>query len=349
MDQEKNMQNEELDLFGILKRIKGMKRSLIKVGILGLIVGIIIAISIPRKYTTTVIISPEAQSNGKSSGLMGIASNLMGASIGEQSKNALNMNFAAEIVSSTPFMRDMLKSKIKTKETIKELSLSEYIDSMKNPWWIEVIRFPFMLFKNKNKTISNIENSTKNEPLFINKEEYEKLKVLRNCIIANIDKKTGIITINVSLQNAEVSAWVAQLVIEKLQNYLEHYNTAKLLDNYNFLKNAVKKKEEEYKEANKKLAAYVDANSRIFKEKAKLEKQTLQNDVNVKYDIYMQLEKELQSVETQIQENKPLFAVIEPPTVPIIPSAPNKKIIVVFSLIIFLGTYIIWSLNFKRK
>ena len=74
--QKQNNHNDEeieIDLIGILRKIIGIRKIIYKVAGIGLIIGIIIAISIPKQYTVEVTLSPEMGSN-KGNGLSGLVS-----------------------------------------------------------------------------------------------------------------------------------------------------------------------------------------------------------------------------------------------------------------------------------
>lgn len=49
----------EIDLMGILRKIIGIRKTIYKAASIGLVMGIIIALSIPKQYTVTVTLSPE--------------------------------------------------------------------------------------------------------------------------------------------------------------------------------------------------------------------------------------------------------------------------------------------------
>ena len=60
--QKQNNHNDEeieIDLIGILRKIIGIRKTIYKAAGIGLVVGIIVAISIPKQYTVGVTLSPE--------------------------------------------------------------------------------------------------------------------------------------------------------------------------------------------------------------------------------------------------------------------------------------------------
>ena len=67
----------EIDLMDILRKVIGIRKTIYKAAGIGLMFGVIIAISIPKKYTVEVTLSPEMGS-AKEGGLSGLAASFLG-------------------------------------------------------------------------------------------------------------------------------------------------------------------------------------------------------------------------------------------------------------------------------
>ena len=67
---ELNTDEMEIDLMDVLRKIIGIRKTLYKAAGVGLIIGIIVALSIPKQYTVKVTLSPEM---GNSKGNYGLA------------------------------------------------------------------------------------------------------------------------------------------------------------------------------------------------------------------------------------------------------------------------------------
>ena len=94
----------EIDLMDILRKIIGIRKTIYKAASIGLIIGVIIAICIPKQYTAEVTLSPEMSSN-KGTGLSGLAASFLGSDVAMgDGTDALNASLSADIVSSTPFL-----------------------------------------------------------------------------------------------------------------------------------------------------------------------------------------------------------------------------------------------------
>ena len=95
--------NEELeiDLMDLLRKVVSIRKKIYKAAGIGLIIGVIVAISIPKQYTVEVTLSPEMGS-AKGGGLSGLAASFLGSDVtmGDGS-DALNASLSADIVSST--------------------------------------------------------------------------------------------------------------------------------------------------------------------------------------------------------------------------------------------------------
>ena len=64
---------DEIDLVEILCKIIVIRKKIYKVAGIGLIIGVIVALSIPKQYTVKVTLSPEMGSSRGTNGLAGLA------------------------------------------------------------------------------------------------------------------------------------------------------------------------------------------------------------------------------------------------------------------------------------
>lgn len=103
-----NDEEIEIDLMDLLRKVVGIRKKIYKAAGIGLIIGIIVAISIPKQYTVKVILSPE-MGNNKGGGLSGLAASFLGSGVTMgDGTDALNASLSADIVSSTPFCWNFL-------------------------------------------------------------------------------------------------------------------------------------------------------------------------------------------------------------------------------------------------
>lgn len=125
----------EKELVKALSSIIRIRKTLYRAVGIGIILGIIIALSIPCQYTVKVTLSPEMGSAQKSNGLAGIAASFLGngTTMGD-GVEALNASLSSYIVSSTPFLMELLSMNISTDKENNGISLKNYLDGQSSPW-----------------------------------------------------------------------------------------------------------------------------------------------------------------------------------------------------------------------
>lgn len=334
-----NPEEQEIDLMDLLRKIIAIRKTLYKAAGIGLVVGIIIAFSIPRQYTVSVTLAPEMGSEGKSSGLASMAASFLGASGMGNSADALNATLSSEIVSSTPFLLELFDTRVQTLNGELDTTLVAYLDEQRAPWWSLILGVPGKaigairgLFSEKTDTATAL------NPFQLTQKENKKIETLRNTVQANVDKKTGITTLSVTLQDAKVTAMVADSVVTKLQQYIINYRIAKAKEDCSYLEQLYKERQQEYYDAQQRYARYVDANKSLILQSVRAEQERLQNDMNLAFQVYSQVAQQLQVARAKIQEEKPVFAVVEPATVPLQASNSRKLIVIGMVFLTLIGT-----------
>lgn len=341
-----------IDWMGILRKIIAIRKKLYKAAGIGLVIGIIIAFSIPRQYTVSVTLSPEV-SSGKSggSGLASMAASFLGGSIGGDSPDALNAALAPDIVASTPFLLDLFNARVVSQDNSIDTTFTAYLDKEKMPWWSYIIQSPKMAIggiKSLFKQEKGDTQSTQINTIELNKKDAKKIEILRKLIVTDVDKKTAITTLTITLQDPKITAIIADSIISKLQQYIITYRTSKAKEDCKYLEKLYRERQEEYYKAQQKYAHYVDANSNMVFQSTMTERERLQNDMNLAYQVYSQVAQQLQVARAKVQEEKPVFAIVEPAVVPLEPSGLSRKLIIVAVFILIITGVCAWELLGKE-
>ena len=339
----------EIDLMEILRKIIAIRKAIYKAAGIGMIIGIIIAISIPKQYTVAVTLSPEMGA-AKGGSLSGLAASFLGSgtAMGDGS-DALNASLSADIVSSTPFLLELSTMKIPTAKD-GSMTLNAYLDQESAPWWSYVVGLPGMaiggvksLFtKEENESVST--DKANQGTIELSKKESNKIEALKRMIAASVDKKTSMTSVTVTLQNPKVAAVVADSVVKKLQEYIIDYRTSKAKEDCIYLEKLFKDRQQEYYATQKKYANYVDSHDNVILQSARTEQERLQNDMSLAYQVYSQVASQLQVARAKVQEEKPVFAVVEPAVVPLIPSGTSRKVYVFAFAFLSVCVVIAWKL-----
>ena len=344
-----NDEELEIDLMDLLRKVIGIRKKIYKAAGIGLIIGVIVAISIPKQYTVEVTLSPE-MGNNKGGGLSGLAASFLGSgvSMGEGT-DALNASLSADIVSSTPFLLELSNIKVPVSGSEK-ISLSSYLDEESSPWWSYVIGFPGMVIGG----VKSLFIEDEDESIFLDKasqgtielskKESQKIESLKKKIVASVDKKTSMTSVTATFQDSKVAAVVADSVVKKLQEYIIDYRTSKSKEDCLYLEKLFKERQQEYYVAQKKYADYMDSHDNIILQSVRTEQERLQNDMSLAYQVYSQVASQLQVARAKVQEEKPVFAVVEPAVVPLYPSGTSRKVYVLVFVFLSVCIVIFWNL-----
>lgn len=320
----------EIDLMEYVRKLWTARKMLLKVAGVAAVVGIIIAFSIPKVYTVKVVLSPEASKMGRnSSSLASMASMLgLGNAMGNEA-NALNLTMTNEIISSTPFVLELFDTRVQTIDGEMDTTLVDYLATQKRPWWKTVMALPGMAVGGIKSLFTSDPEDMEEPPLNpfqLTRKQTGQANAIRSTIKAEVEK-TGMTTIEVTMQDPLVAAMVADTVVTKIQQYITQYKTSKAKEDCKYWEQLYKERQNNYYLAQEKYAQYADANQGIIKQSVKIEQERLQNEMNLAFQVFTQVATQLQLAKAKEQEEKPVFAILEPATVPLLPSGTSRKII----------------------
>ena len=225
----------EIDLMEYARKLWAARKLLLKVAGIAVIVGVVIALTTPKQYTASVTLAPEA-SKGGGGGLSGIASMLGvgGMSMGSDA-DALNIQLYPNIVASTPFILDLMDTPVKTiDEEQPDTTLVGYLKEYTSSSLMStVMSLPFKAIGGIMSLFKSEEEKVGKEvinPFHLTQEQAGTVAGLKGMIIANVDKKTGVTTVSVTMQDPLVAAMITDTVVVKLKEHITKYRVSKAED-----------------------------------------------------------------------------------------------------------------------
>ena len=342
-------EESEIDLMEHAKKLWNNRKLLLKVAGIAVIAGVVCALTTPKQYTVNVKLAPELGNSRRSSSLSSIASMLGVGSMGMGSEtDALNVTLYPDVVASTPFIIDLLDTRVQTiDEETPDTTLVEYLKTNKGTLIGTVMSLPgraigavLSLFKDKEEE----EGKKVINPFHLTREEDISVKRLRSLITANVDKKTGVTSLSVTMQDPLVAAIVTDTVLTKLKDHIIKYRISKAEEDCNYYEKLYNESKDNYYKAQKAYANYLDANKNIILRSIQIEGERLQNEMNLAYNLYNQMASQLQMGRAKVQEEKPMFAVVEPASVPLTPSGTSRKMILLSIVFLAVAAASAWVL-----
>ncbi len=344
---------DEIDIMDLVRKLFQDWKLILKWCGIAAVVGLVIAFSIPKKYTVSSKLAPETVSKG-AGGSLGSLASLAGINLGSMSTaDAVYPDLYPDIVSSTPFVVELFPVQVKFKDG-KQPAQSDYYTYLKNytrvPWWSALIRVPFKvlgwfmgLFREE---VEEVEGYASLNPEHLTQEQDKVAKAIRGSISLVVDKKTSVISLNVVSQDPMVATVISKEVIDRLQTYVANYRTEKSRKDLDYYQKLYEEARQEYFASQQRYASYVDRNQNVVLQRVRIEQERLQNEMNLNYQLYNACAQQLQAAKAKVQQETPVFTIIKPPQVPLKRSKPSKFTILfasVFLGAVFAAVWVLWG------
>lgn len=341
-------EEQEIDLMEYARKLWLARKVLFKAAGIAAVLGVIIALTTPRQYTVNVTLAPESGKSG--GGLSSLASmfGVGGMSIGNDA-DALNVMLYPNILESTPFILDLMDTQVKTiDEELPDTTLTGYLTEYTSKSLISnVISLPFRALGGLISLFVTAEEEQEPDtinPFLLTREQANIVKAIKQLVVANIDKKTGITTISVTMQDPMVAAIMTDTVVYKLKEHITKYRVSKAEEDYKYWEKLYHQHREEYFEAQKNYAEYTDANKDVILQSVSIEQERLQNEMSLAFQVYSNVANQLQMAKAKVQEAKPVFVIVEPASVPLRASGTSRAMTVIGTIFLIVAGTAAWLL-----
>ena len=329
-----NPEEQEIDLIELAQKVWAGRKLIFKACGIAVIVALVVAFSIPKEYATSVTLAPEVGGRSSSSNLGALAA-MAGVNLRTSAgEDALSPELYPDIVSSTPFLTSLFDVRVQDGEAEIDTTLYVYLkDYQRAPWWGVITSAPFRaigwvssLFKAEDEEQGG---PAELNPFHLTQEESNIANALSGRIAVDVDKKTGVTTLTVTMQDPLISASLTDTIMHSLQNYITDYRTNKARHDLAYMEKLYKEARQEYMEAQEKYARFADTNLDLNRLIYRAEQERLQNEMNLAFQVYTQVAQQLQMAKAKVQEITPVYTVVQPATVPLSAAKPSKMLILV--------------------
>ena len=337
IEKEKNVEAVEessIDWQDLLSKAWRGKKVIITVTVVFMFLGLISALTMTRIYTSKVTLVPELGKSTSSSlsslsSMLGLGGMTMGSSA-----DAYHVTVYPEVVASTPFVAKMFDMRVTDPKKGIDTTLIGYLSrerfSIGNV--IGYVTKPiFSLFSNK-------EEETKGNELnlfHLTKEQDRIVKTMNKAIQVDVDKKTGETTIQVTMDNPVIAATVADTVCKHLREYIVEYRTRKAREDLENYKKIADESYQRYLKASKAYAYYQDHNRGLILNAVISEGSRLSNELQIASQLYQQMKLQAEMARGKVIDEKPVFAIIQPATVPLLPQNSRAKVLLIWTFVGF--------------
>ena len=325
-------QEQEIDLIELAKKLWKSRKFILKICGISLLVALVIAFSLPKEYTTTVMLAPEVN-NSQSGGGMGALAAMAGVNLQQNSGGELPVELYPDVVTSTPFLMGLFEVRVQDQQRKIDTSLYTYLkENQRKAWWSSVLNAPFKLlglFLSKKEDNKVVQDTLNSRVIVLSKKQQSVLFALKNRIHGSVDKKTGAIILSSTMQSPKISAAIADTIISYMQEHILDYRTQKARQDLIFTEQLYREAQENYYKAQKILSTYMDENMGIVSARYRNTQDRLQNEANLTFGVYNQMAQQLQMAKMKVQDTTPVYTIIQPAVVPLRAESPRKMMILI--------------------
>ncbi|WP_258102685.1 hypothetical protein [Marinoscillum sp. MHG1-6] len=333
-------EQNNVDLLEVVNVIWLKRNFLLKWTGVFLLLGFLIAFTTPNEYKTFCTLIPENNSSqmpvgGPIGGIASLAGFNLGSMTGDQVM--INPRIYGSVAQSTPFLMSLLSERFYFPSLNDSMTLNNYyLKHYKKGILSKIVKFPFTILNWLNKEKGNKEfiNEMLKEDLIVLTEEQQKIvEDLLGRIQVDRDEELGVIKIEVEMQDPMVAAKIVRFTKTYITEYLENYVLSKKQNKLKYVSEQYQNKKQEFERAQMALAVFRDRNQYVNTSRAKSEEEGLEASYNLAFSVFDQLAREMEQVMLEINEDKPVFTVLEPTKVPLKKASPKRLVMLLIALI----------------
>ncbi|MEM9672266.1 MAG: Wzz/FepE/Etk N-terminal domain-containing protein [Cyclobacteriaceae bacterium] len=345
----------QIDLIALFKEIYKRRRIVFISLAAMLLLGFIIALTSPEQYTTEIRLMPQAvDTKDNASSILKQLGGLSGVNFGSAS-GTINPMLYPDIASSSPFYLYLIDKPLYFSTIDTTLTLQEYFTEIDEPTFLDnlrkytlglpkiIIRIPIRLFTSDsvidNKSYEDSTSDTSSEkaekslpyaPKTISIQELAVTSELRGRIETEIEP-SGTLKVSSTMPDPLVAAKVTELAVNYLTDYIVDYRVEKAQQDLDFITQQYEEKKDRYNRAQQQLATIRDRNANLVSERGRVELERAETEYNMAFDLYQSVVQQLEQAKVRVQEETPVFKILEPIQVPLRPSQPKSELIIILS------------------
>ncbi len=325
----------------------------------GALFGMMIGLSKPKTYTAKAVVAPEITTRSTLGGGLSSLASLAGVNMNTMAlTDAMHPDLYPEIIKSTNFYINLfdMPVQVETRDSLVHTDLYDYmVNYAKAPWWNYVFGLPWKVtdalkrWFGKADEFDYMEGHAKVDSLRLTRQQEMVIKALSKNISAAVEKRTYVLSLKVTMQDPVIAAQLANAIIENLQRFVVTYRTEKERDNVKYYEKIYDETRGDYLAAQRSYARYVDSNMGSLSKSSMVQQQHLQNEAQLKYQLYNQTAQNLLSARAKVQHEAPVLVVVQPGIAPHIGKPSKVKLTILWFILGGMAGAVWYVLKDKRE
>ena len=346
----KKSQELYIDYASLVNNVWAKRKFIIKVTCCAFVLGILVALVTPRKYTATRVFLPQSNSSSGRSGSLSSLASLAGLNLGDGMQDGpMSPLVYPHFLSNVSFQKELMNTPINFGGIESPVSLFDYYtDPMydNHPVLTGIKKYTIGL---PGTLMSHIRSDKKHEDdvlgegnttdfriAQLTKKEAKIAKLLREKVSITIDRKDGFITITTIMPEPLAAAQLNEALFTLLRKYVTEFKIDKSQQYLDYIQMEHDQAKLEYEELQNQYAKYLDANRGTKTAMAEIEADRLKSEVTLANQLYTSLANNLLAAKVKVKEENVVFTDISPVSVPDQPSNSKKKTVLAWAFLGFI-------------
>lgn len=340
---ERKLETVEIDFKAAARKIRDHRKIVYMVTLGFLILGLIIAFGSTIEYESSCSLLPEKKEGGLSN-LGGISGSvgLTGINLDFGSQSTLSPEIYPQIVESLPFQVKLIHKELTFEKRDTTFSSYTYFKEIHSPSLLGyMMKYTLGLPQTIRETFSDNgsdeEGSGAGDVSRLSKKDFKLIERFKDRIYVDADPETGLILIEAEMPDPVAAAELTQATMDLLLQRINDHKLKKVNKNLKFIETQYEEAQLEFEEAKKNLDQIANLNSQV-------EEQKLQDEYELALESYKTLSTQLDQMRIKVEDERPVFTIVDPVNVPIDKSKPKRTLILLGSLFLglFMGALIIF-------
>ena len=318
---------DEIDLIALLKTVFVARRFVIQITVLFSVLGIVLALVSPVRYTASSMFMPqlsERQSNSSLGGLASLAGINLTAIGGQPQEIAPSLY--PQIAESSPYRMALLETPVGE----SQISFRDYILGQDKGVSIMALIKKYTIGLPSLLLSSNNADTPQDNTLFdISEEDKGLFEFLGQILSVEVDDQEGLVSISVEFSDRKIAAQLAQAATDLLQSKIIAFKSQSARNNLQFVQGQFDAKRQEFEQIQDSIAMFKDQNLNITSSLFQNQLTRLESQFTVTSSVFQELAGQVEQAKIQVNKDTPIFMIIEPVSVPLKRSKPQRTMMVI--------------------
>lgn len=348
--QGRNPQNIYIDVVSLAKKVWEKRKFIIKVTCCFIVLGVLVALVTPRRYTATRVFLPQSNSSSNRSGSLSSLASLAGINLGDGLQDGpMSPLVYPHFLTNVAFQKELMNIPINFDGISEPVTLFDYYTDPqydKHPFLTGIkkctIGLPGTLMslirgdkKHENDVLGD-GNTAGFQIAQMTRKEAKIAKELTKKVSLVIDKKDGFITITATMNEPLAAAQLNEALFTLLRKYVTEFKIDKSQQYLDYIQMEHDQAKLEYEKLQNQYAKYLDANRGSKTAVAEVEAERLASEVALAQQLYTSLANNLLAAKVKVKEENVVFTDISPVSVPDKPSNSKRKTVMVWTFLGFI-------------